>query len=89
MVVSQTIWLLNAQITRVNNQSELNNVIPSISAGDTILIESSSSPYNDLEIVLKASGTIDKPIVIMAESVGGVILTGNSQVKLGGSHVYF
>lgn len=82
------IWMINAQITRVNNQTDLNNAIANLNAGDTIVIESSNSPYVDLKIAAKANGTSNSPIVIMSESIGGVKLTGNSQVKIGGSYIY-
>ena len=83
------VCILKAQTIRVNNQASLNNAISSISAGDTILIETSNSPYTDLEVILNANGTAELPVVIMAESVDNVLLTGNSVVKIGGSYIYF
>lgn len=89
LIFIHSVFSLGAQITRVNSQTSLNNAIASIGAGDTILIESGNSPYSDLAVILKGNGTSDLPIVIMAETAGNVLLTGNSQVKLGGNYIYF
>jgi len=78
-----------AQSYKVYDQNTLNSVITSIKAGDTIIIANASSPYVDLEIKIKANGTADKPIVIKAETTGGVLLSGNSQAHMGGSYINF
>src|SRR4051812_8344236 len=53
--------------------------------GDTIRIPNGN--YKDAQLVLAGKGEAGKPIVVIAEAPGRVILSGNSYLKLGGSFV--
>ncbi|MCF6240247.1 MAG: T9SS type A sorting domain-containing protein [Bacteroidales bacterium] len=74
--------------TIVYSQNELNTAISNVNAGDTIIVANNSKPYVDFKINIKFNATQKKPVVIKAETVGNVVLTGNSQINIGGSYIY-
>lgn len=69
----------------VGNAEELNVKLATANPGDTILL--ANGEWKDAELVIKAQGTAEAPIVVMAESLGGVTLTGQSNLKLAGEYV--
>lgn len=71
----------------VNDQYTLNIAIDDITPGDTIVIANNEVPYVDLSIIINEMGTADNPIVVIAETVGCVKLTGNSRIEIGGSYI--
>lgn len=54
-------------------------------AGDTIVMKNGT--WNNQVISLRADGTIDKPIVLMAETSGKVILNGSSKLAFSGKFI--
>lgn len=72
-------------ITRVQNISELNLALKSVVPGDTIQME--NGVWKDSEIEIKANGTKELPIVIMAQEKGKVFLEGQSNLKIGGNYL--
>lgn len=54
-------------------------------AGDTIIMENGT--WIDQNISLKAEGTPENPVVLMAEAPGGVILTGTSRISFSGKYI--
>ncbi|MBP1675452.1 MAG: poly(beta-D-mannuronate) lyase [Bacteroidetes bacterium] len=54
-------------------------------AGDTIVLKNGT--WTNQTIALKANGTATNPIVLMAETQGKVILTGNSRLSFSGSYL--
>ncbi|UXX78264.1 alginate lyase [Reichenbachiella carrageenanivorans] len=69
----------------VANAEELKVKLALTNPGDTILL--ANGEWKDAELVIKAKGTAEAPIVVMAESLGGVTLTGQSNLKLAGEYV--
>lgn len=55
------------------------------SAGDVITL--ADGTYRDFEIVLMGEGAEDAPIAVRAQTSGGVILTGQSNLRLSGEHL--
>jgi len=67
----------------VTTASAINN--GSWTAGDTIVLKNGT--WTNQTIALKANGTATNPIVLMSETQGKVILTGNSHLSFSGSYL--
>ena len=67
----------------VTSASDINNT--NWNPGDTIIM--SNGTWVDQVISLKATGTQNEPIVLMAETAGDVVLTGNSTLAFSGSYI--
>lgn len=72
-----------ANRTYVSSASDINNA--NWSPGDTIVM--TNGTWEDQKISLRAFGTLENPIVLMAETAGSVILTGNSSLGFSGEYV--
>jgi poly(beta-D-mannuronate) lyase len=77
--------LLTAKEYRVSTPSDFTSALASVKAGDTITIINGT--YSNWTITFNASGTQTAPILVRAETVGGVTLTGSSTIKFGGSYI--
>lgn len=53
--------------------------------GDVLLLRSGT--WAGARLVMRRSGTADRPITIRAERPGALVLTGDSRLSLGGSHL--
>ncbi len=62
-------------------KSQINNAQP----GDSIIIKNGN--WKDVQLEIKNSGATDLPIVLIAETPGEVIFSGNSYLSLSGDHV--
>jgi len=62
--------------TYVNDSDDLQSYVNAASPGDTFIV--TNGTYNDFESAFTSSGALNNPIVIQAETIGGVILTGES-----------
>ena len=71
--------LVQAQTT----PAQLAEAVRGARPGDTITV--ANGTYRDTELVLTAKGSPDKPIVVMAQTPGGVILSGTSTLRLAGT----
>lgn len=69
--------------TMVSSASEINN--NSWIPGDTIVM--TNGTWVNQRISLKTAGNKDNPVVLMAETAGNVILTGNSILAFSGSYI--
>ncbi len=69
----------------VGNSEELHQAIEKAKPGDEIVMKNGT--WNDLQIKFYAYGTEDKPVVLKAESSGQVLVTGQSDLKLGGEYL--
>ena len=69
----------------VSNSEELHQAIEKANPGDEIVMK--NGKWNDLQIQFYGHGTEDKPIVLKAESSGEVLVTGQSDLKLGGEYL--
>ncbi|MHA6723972.1 chondroitinase-B domain-containing protein [Sphingomonas sp. RS2018] len=59
--------------------------LKSATAGDTIVL--ANGVWRDFDMVADGRGTPDRPITIAAETPGGVILSGASRLRIGGTHL--
>lgn len=69
----------------VKNQSDYFAAEKKLQAGDTIIL--SNGVWQDFEITLSAKGTADNPIRLKAETPGKVIISGQSNLRIGGHHL--
>lgn len=72
----------------VSSWSALKNAVSNLNAGDVITVKNGT--YNSTEEieVLNANGTANNPIVIQAETIGGVTITGVGSFDLKASSSY-
>lgn len=73
------------RIIDVASQAELIDAIASAVPGDHIVL--ADGDWVDLDLVFSANGTQDAPIVLKAQTPGGVILTGQSALRISGEHL--
>lgn len=70
---------------KVSNIAEFKAISGRLLAGDTIVL--ANGEWKDFEIEFRGNGAEDSPITLRAESAGGVILTGQSNLQLFGQHL--
>jgi poly(beta-D-mannuronate) lyase len=69
----------------VKNEDELKAANKSAKPGDTIILQ--NGIWKNILIKLNCSGTAQEPIVFKAETRGRVIISGVSQLRLGGNYI--
>ena len=69
----------------VSNSDELHEAIEKANPGDEIVMKNGN--WSDLRIHFYGNGSEGKPIVLRAETPGEVIVTGQSDLKLGGEYL--
>ncbi|MFD2561323.1 polysaccharide lyase 6 family protein [Aquimarina rubra] len=70
---------------KVASIDEFNSAIKSVKAGDRIILK--NGEWKDVKLVVKGQGTSENPIVIEAEESGKVFITGDSSLKIAGTHL--
>lgn len=73
------------QVHLVRSQDEYRKVAANLKAGDIVVL--ANGEWRDFEIVFAGKGTKGKPITLISETPGQVILSGKSNLKIGGSHM--
>ena len=73
------------QARLVRSQEEYRKASQKLQPGDIVVLV--NGEWRDFEIVFAGKGTKAKPITLVSETPGGVIITGKSNLKIGGSHV--
>lgn len=68
----------------VANNKEVYNTLPKLQPNDILVFKNGS--YNDIQLVLTKSGSSKKPIVLMAETPGSVIFSGDVKVAMYGAY---
>ncbi|MEN3324443.1 chondroitinase-B domain-containing protein [Mariniflexile soesokkakense] len=63
--------------TYVTNKTDLQNAVLAAAPGDVIIVRNGT--YSDFSPTLKPNGSAGNPIIIKAETIGGVTLTGSSR----------
>jgi poly(beta-D-mannuronate) lyase len=76
---------LSARNIPVANAEELNKANNAAKPGDTIML--GNGTWTDVIMKLNCSGTEEHPIVFKAQNAGKVIISGISQVRLGGNYI--
>ncbi|MFC2116581.1 chondroitinase-B domain-containing protein [Bacteroidota bacterium] len=84
LVLVFLMFSVHASRTRVSTASEINN--GSWKAGDTIVMINGT--WTNQAITLKAEGSAEQPIVLMAETPGEVILNGSSYLYFSGKYIH-
>ena len=69
----------------VRTQDEYRRAASNPQPGDVIVL--ANGEWRDFEIVLTGRGTPERPIALLAQEAGKVIITGRSNLKLGGRHM--
>ena len=76
---------LGARKILVRNMDELKKAHADAKPGDTVILKNGT--WNNALIKLNFSGTAAQPIVFKAEKAGKVILSGISQLRIGGNYI--
>lgn len=79
------VYSANATIFIAKNETELATANKNAKPGDVVVLK--DGIWNNTSIELTAIGKRKYPITFKAESPGGVIITGNSRLKIGGSYI--
>ena len=74
-----------ARVMLVRTQDEYRRAASNPQPGDVIVL--ANGEWRDFEIVLTGRGTPERPIALLAQEAGKVIITGRSNLKLGGRHM--
>ncbi|MEP3891465.1 MAG: polysaccharide lyase 6 family protein [Hellea sp.] len=69
----------------IKNQDEFNEAVKNAKPGDVITL--ANGTWEDFEILFTGTGEEDKPITLTAETKGKVILSGQSNLRLGGEYL--
>jgi poly(beta-D-mannuronate) lyase len=69
----------------VRSQGEYRAISQRLQPGDIIVL--ANGQWRDFEIEFAGKGTKSKPITLISQTPGGVVLTGKSNLKIGGSHM--
>lgn len=69
----------------VSNVTQFNSAVAVIQPGDTV--EMQNGIWNNCQLVFRGNGTQQNPIVLMAETPGRVIISGASNLRIGGTYL--
>lgn len=69
----------------VNSHAQFDAAATAVQAGDTIIL--ARGVWRDFQMKISGIGTADKPIIVRPESPGAVILSGQSNLQIGGSYL--
>ena len=75
----------DARIVLIRSQEQYRQVAPKVQPGDVLVL--ANGEWRDFEVIFTGRGTPDKPIALMAQEAGKVIITGRSNLKIGGTHM--
>ena len=74
-----------AETYQIDSKEAYEEIAAKLSAGDTVILK--NGVWTDFEILLSGKGTENKPITLMAETSGKVILSGQSNLRLAGEYL--
>jgi poly(beta-D-mannuronate) lyase len=69
----------------VADQAQYRAAVKKALPGDTIIL--ANGEWRDFQIVFTGTGTAEKPIALTAQTKGKVLLTGQSNLRIGGKHL--
>lgn len=75
----------SAEAYLVKDQDAYRQAVQRLEPGDKLVL--ANGVWRDFEIVFEAYGEEGKPISLMAESPGKVIISGRSNLRIGGEHL--
>jgi poly(beta-D-mannuronate) lyase len=76
---------LSGAIYNVSTASELNAIVPLLQPGDEVVFR--NGVWSNADILLDGIGTAENPIIFKAETVGGVVFSGNSKMRIAGKYL--
>ncbi|WP_296045112.1 polysaccharide lyase 6 family protein [uncultured Alteromonas sp.] len=76
---------LTAKEYFVENKQAYQNIAQRLKAGDTVTLK--NGVWENFEILLSGQGTESAPITLTAETKGGVIISGQSNLRLAGQYL--
>jgi len=74
-----------ARDVKVADQLQFKAAVKAAQPGDSIVL--ADGEWRDFQIVFTGTGTADRPITLTAQTRGKVLLTGQSNLRLGGRHL--
>ena len=75
-----------AELYLVADQAAFRAAAEKVEAGDEIVL--ADGIWRDFEIALGGNGTADQPITLRPQTPGRVILSGQSNLRIGGRHIH-
>ncbi|QDU70745.1 chondroitinase-B domain-containing protein [Mucisphaera calidilacus] len=75
----------SAETFFVSSAAQIEDAMDNAAPGDTLVM--TDGVWNNQSIDFAGHGTADNPITLRAQSAGGVILTGSSNLSISGSHL--
>lgn len=78
-------FVVMAETIIVKNSDELKSANKKAQPGDFIILQNGT--WENIEIKLTCKGTSAAPIYVKAETPGKVVITGHSQLKIGGEYI--
>jgi poly(beta-D-mannuronate) lyase len=82
LMVSQ---ILRGAEYRVSSVPQITSALSTVKPGDTLTM--TNGTWTDVFIQFAATGTASAPILLRAESYGGVVITGASNLRISGKHL--
>lgn len=76
---------VSAETVRVDSIDALNDAVPNAAPGDEIVL--ADGTYKNAELRIHGQGADGAPILVRAETIGGVIISGESSLRIWGHHV--
>jgi len=77
---------VGAETYRVDTQDAYRKALKKLTPGDEIVL--ANGVWRDFEIVFKGKGQKDAPLTLRSETPGKVILSGQSNLRIGGEHLH-
>ena len=82
MSVSELVY---AEDYLVSDQQAYIQTVQKLKPGDNLIL--ADGVWNDFQIAFHANGTVENPITLRAENFGKVLISGQSNLKISGSHI--
>ncbi|PWJ44754.1 polysaccharide lyase 6 family protein [Sediminitomix flava] len=76
---------VSAETYKVSSVEDYNTAVGKLAAGDTLML--ANGVWTDAQLIFKANGTAEKPVVLCAETKGKVTLEGKSDLRLVGNYL--
>ncbi len=85
ITVALTMWTAHANAQIVSTLEEFDDAVRNIQAGDELVM--ANGVWRDVELKFIGNGTAQEKISLRAEQPGKVVISGQSNLRLSGSHL--